>query len=503
MNNRHRILIDSYRFSITRIAFGAEFHGDIAMADHEEQRQRRLAALKKQIDDVKDSVVETQDRWRKGSRAAAFHALAESSQSKASQAAIPNPKSSPSGTPARTAGVSPVGGKVSVANPQDADALVSAARARIADFDQRAAKLSELTTRKYLQAAKRMGYTAENRFAGRDPDPFAAHRTFWHERASSRFALEFAVSEALKRKDTEQLLAAYGRLTAFESRYPKGEHQAPVKPPRGQKTAIQLERDRAKAEGRNPAVKRQKKRGAKHAGQVGIDFENRMMARATAFESSYAAPVAIGLLTGARPIEIQRGVEVRMGSMADGSPAVEMVIQCAKKQGVKDPGVRTIRVPAHQDDAARHLAWLVKDGRPFTVNIRSTDGYSQFVNRCAIAALGPAEGGKITGYSLRHVVAADAKARVSAAIHSAPDEATAEAIGAEGAQYIAQLQGHHSEASQSMYGAATAGRGGRRVEVQSTREITRKRPRRAVVRQLSALQEKALQRVKSRTGPER
>ena len=473
------------------------------MADHEEQRQRRLAALKKQIDDVRASVVETQDRWRKGSRAAAFHALAILSQSKASPAAKPSPKSPPSNGSVPVAGASTVGGKGSVANLQEAEALVSAAQARVAGFDQRVAGLSAITTRKYLQAAKRMGYTAANDFAGRDPDPFAAKQTFWHERAAARFALELAVSEALKRKDAEQLLAAYGRLTVFDARYPKGEHQAPVKSPRGHKTAIQLERDRAKAEGRKPAVKRQKKRGAKHAGTVGLDFENRMMARATAFESTYAAPVAIGLLTGARPIEIQRGVEVRMGSMSDGSPAVEMVIPCAKKQGDKDPGVRTIRVPAHQDDATRHLARLVQDGGSVTVNIRSTDGYSQFVNRCAIAALGKAEGGKITGYSLRHLVAADAKARVSAAIHSAPDEATAEAIGAEGAQYIAQLQGHHSEASQSTYGAATSGRGGRRAEVQSTREVTRKRPRRAVVRQLSTLKEKALQRARGRTGPAR
>jgi hypothetical protein len=470
--------------------------------DTEEKRQRRLAALKKQMDDVKTSVVETQNRWR-GNRAAAFQTIAEMPHAKASTAAGDIATSSARATPEKTAGVKPVGERVSVAKVQDVEGVMSAARARVAGFDERVAGMAPITLKKYLGAAKRMGYTAENQFAGRDPDPFAAKRTFWHERAAARFTLESAVASALKAKDSKQLLNAYNRLVQFEARYPKGKHEAPKKRVRGQKTAIQLEQARAKAEGRKPAVKRQKKRGAKHAGSVGLDFENKMMARATAFDSRYAAPVAIGLLAGARPVEISRGVDVQMGTMSDGSPAVVMVIQCAKQQGDKDPGVRTIRVPADQDDAARYLAGLVTGGAPVTVAIQSTDNYSQFVTRCAQSSIGKAEGCKITGYSLRHLVAADAKARVSAAVKSAPDEATAEAIEAEGANHIAQLQGHHSEASQTAYGAATAGRKGRRAEVHSTRAVTRKRPRREVVRQLSKLKEKALQRVKGPTGPER
>ena len=470
--------------------------------DTEDKRQRRLAALKKQMDDVKESVVETQTRWR-GNRAAAFQTIAEKPRAKASTAASDITTSSARATPEKNAGVKPVGERVSVAKGVDVEGLIAASSARVAGFDERVARMAPITLKKYLQAAKRMGYTAENQFAGRDPDPFAAKSTFWHERASARFALEFAVAAALKQKDGGQLQSAYARLMAFEARYAKGEHQAPAKRAKGQKTAIQMERDRAKAEGRKPVVKRQKNRGAKHAGAVGLAFENKMMARANAFESTYAGPVAIGLLAGARPIEIRRGVEVQKGTMSDGSPAVVMVIQCAKQQGVKDPGVRTIRVPADQDDAARYLAGLVKGGQRLTVKITSTDNYSQFVTRCAIAALGKDEGGKITGYSLRHLVAADAKARVAAAIKVAPDEATAEAIEAAGAEHIAQLQGHHSEASQTAYGAATTGRAGRRAEVHSTRQVTRKRPRREVVRQLNDLREKAMKRVKTRTGPER
>lgn len=158
----------------------------------------------------------------------------------------------------------------------------------------------------------------------------------------------------------------------------------------------------------------------------------------------YAHALLLAALTGCRPSELERGVEVsRVVNPVTEQSQIEIVIDGTKVKKMQGQPIRRIR---YAEDDEHPLVLMLKgvlsksQRTPMFVQINHADNFSVEVRRLA-ASLWPAHPQSITAYCLRHQWAADAKR-----------------VGEAGA--VSRGLGHLSAKTQKLYGTASQGRRG-------------------------------------------
>ncbi len=187
------------------------------------------------------------------------------------------------------------------------------------------------------------------------------------------------------------------------------------------------------------------------------DWRSQVVGTADQAHSKYALPIAVQLITGCRPAEVERGVLARCA--ADGS--VVFRISGAKvKPGVQGQEWREVVVTVDRTPEALFVKHAIEEAKSAGVS----DADWPLAGRAPSAkGLGWAVGyygqgastrqHSISAYSARHPMASDLKA----------DGASAEAC--------AVALGHLVDRTSQMYGRAAAGRGKRRLTATAARPV--------------------------------
>lgn len=186
------------------------------------------------------------------------------------------------------------------------------------------------------------------------------------------------------------------------------------------------------------------------------DWRERLCQRGST--GRYADALLVAALTGCRPSELVRGIEVsRVVHEESGQSQIEIVIAGAKVKRSQGQPIRCIR---YAENDRHPLVLMLKETLcqsqqlPMVVQIDHPGNFSVEVRRLA-ASLWPAHPQPITAYCLRHQWAADAKR-----------------VGDAGA--ISRGLGHLSVKTQKLYGTASQGRRGhllRPVSVAAERPV--------------------------------
>lgn len=168
--------------------------------------------------------------------------------------------------------------------------------------------------------------------------------------------------------------------------------------------------------------------------------------------SQHRFPVAIMNLTGCRPAELQKPV-----NMADLNGQLVVTLNGSKVNDVSGQKQRTMKFDPEKDEWARDMLQVVRNtGRRSVTWRMQTSGQAlrESHSRAVTRALGAKWDGKVSLYSYRHVFSADLKASGYSA------------------KEIALAMGHASDRSQAYYGMACQGGGGRGLaEVAASRDV--------------------------------
>lgn len=158
----------------------------------------------------------------------------------------------------------------------------------------------------------------------------------------------------------------------------------------------------------------------------------------------YADALLLAALTGCRPSELERGIEVsRVVNAETEQSLIQIVIDGVKVKKSQGQPIRRLR---YAEDDDHPLVLMLKEAlsqsqqTPMVVQIDHAGNFSVEVRRLA-ASLWPAHQHPITAYCLRHQWAADAKR-----------------VGDAGA--VSRGLGHLSAKTQKLYGTASQGRRG-------------------------------------------
>lgn len=319
-------------------------------------------------------------------------------------------------------------------------ALVKAARAMLNDLPER--RVSDVTARKYARLYGNM------QVAGKRPEEIArTRRSYYVYRAATNFILPEVIRDALRAADRAakakdrsgwwtEVLRLRDAIAALR-RYRPDPFGEQLKS--GEKSAVSIPR----------GASRSKRRDLK---RLPDDWRQRLWA-VVPVNSKYRAAVAAAILTGIRPAELVKGVDVRA------KPNGELVfdIRGAKTQGGRyGQAARrlTLAAPGAIGDylreligAASSLKVSVGDGRLFGNQVR------EFGRKCW-----PRKELRISPYSMRHQLAADLKAAGD------PDA-------------VSLALGHAVADTAQRYGTARQARqgGGRLLAVETTRALKKER----------------------------
>jgi hypothetical protein len=166
--------------------------------------------------------------------------------------------------------------------------------------------------------------------------------------------------------------------------------------------------------------------------------------RGTKLLERHATRLAVLSLTGCRPAELMKGVEIETRKK-DEKTAVLVTIQGAKVDGNRGQAVRTLTFFA-QGSAALGLASLCAEhGGKFS--LETTDADCRSLNRAL-------KKHDLSCYSFRHQVASELKSNIAQG-QTTPEKA-------------AQVMGQRSTRSLTYYGTRSHARGGRRFAVGAT-----------------------------------
>lgn len=145
----------------------------------------------------------------------------------------------------------------------------------------------------------------------------------------------------------------------------------------------------------------------------------------------YRAALSVALLTGARPAEIQSGIEIRATE-----EGLEITIPGAKLGEQRGQPERTLLISL-ESKAAKHLVALANGG---TVKVQANAKRFCDATRSAGKRAFPGLRSSVSPYTLRHVIASSLKAA---------------GVDSDG---IAQVLGHRATRSQQSYGLACHGK---------------------------------------------
>lgn len=162
----------------------------------------------------------------------------------------------------------------------------------------------------------------------------------------------------------------------------------------------------------------------------------------------HAPRLAVLALTGCRPAELMKGVEITTRKKKNGELAVLVTIQGAKVSETRGQATRTVAFLA-QGSASSGLAELCAErGGKFVLG--TTDADYRSLNRAL-------EKHDLSCYSFHHQVGSELKTAISTG-KMTPESA-------------AQVMGHRTTESLSYYGTRSASRGGRSFAVGATSEV--------------------------------
>lgn len=308
--------------------------------------------------------------------------------------------------------------------------IVKRARAVLSVLPERA--VSEATKQQYAKDFKLMLERGNGQF--HPEEGTQSKRTFYRRRAAATFCCQQLLGWGLAEQDKAQKAGDWGKV---------GQHVRSLEfalsilerfPP--QKTSGDALKAGAVCPLEAPKPRRSKRQGLAH---LPADWRQRMW-EIIPSASKYRPAIAVLQLAGARPSELERGVEVF--AEHDGSLRVEIH---GTKRGVDGHHGRETRVItiANETPAAMWL-WKIcreRDG-DIAVQIASPRRLADEVTRLG-RRLWPRKKDTVSPYSYRHAFAADVKAQF-------PDDWDT----------IAAALGHSVPETQRLYGRAQQSRGG-------------------------------------------
>lgn len=283
--------------------------------------------------------------------------------------------------------------------------------------------ISEKTKAEYETVYQRMLRKNET------PDDAGSRSAYYLRRAAMIFHCSNEASEALKQKDKqpygtpewEVSMAKIRELVKIFERFPpdpERKHHAS-----GSSSYAWSDVKALKISDGWKAPKNSKKHGlgglVRREGWMDLLFDS--------ISPDYQNALAVAMLTGARPAEIQHGVKVKVTS-----EGMEITIAGAKLGEHRGQPERTLLI-ALESKAAKHLADLAKDE---TISIQANAKRFCDATRLAGKRAFPSLRSSVSPYTLRHAIASTLKAA---------------GVDPDG---LAQVLGHRASRSQQSYGLA-------------------------------------------------
>ncbi len=319
-------------------------------------------------------------------------------------------------------------------------ALVKAARAVLQELPERV--VSENTAKKYASL------TANLRATRKRPEEAAGtRRSYYVYRAALNYVLPLQIRECLRTADRlakakdrggwwAEVLRIRELLQTFQ-RYlpdPNGERIRS-----GERSNVPLPR----------GASRSKRKGLR---KLPEDWRDRLW-RVVPSGSKYRSAIATSLLTGVRPAELAKGVDIRLSESGD----LIFDIRGAKTQGGRYGQAARRLIVSATGPVGTYLKSMIDEKQGIAISIRSPrlfgNQLSAFAKKCW-----PKRSQRVSPYTIRHQFAADLKAMGDA-------DAVSMALG----HAVADTAQHYGTARQARSG------GGKLVAVETTRALKKER----------------------------